>query len=102
MVLVFFTCHLMKVKFSVTFHEISRTDFKLQNGREFRTETTMHAVKRVMTPKLGKPQLWFLFFARCLRVLKDTIFFQLDYPVMISPDIRFGYQSVHQRFILSK
>ena len=47
---------------------ISRKVFNLQSGHEYMVEMTMFNVQRAITPKVGKPELWFICSACCLIV----------------------------------
>ena len=40
--------------------KISRTVFRLRSGHDFFGKTTTYNVQMTITPKVGKPQLWFL------------------------------------------
>ena len=48
---------------------ISQNVFNLQSGHEHMKEMAMFNVQRVITPKLGKPELWFMCSAHHLMVL---------------------------------
>ena len=42
------------------------------------TEITIYTVQKVITPKVGKPQLYFLFYACCLKMLNISVKFHED------------------------
>ena len=44
----------------LSFVKISRTVFNLQCGHEYLVEMAMFNVQRAITPKVGKPELWFM------------------------------------------
>ena len=43
----------------VNFHKYTLNVFKLLSEREYLRETTICSVQRAITPKVGKPELWF-------------------------------------------
>ena len=55
---------------------ISRTVFKLQSGHEYTAEKAMFSVQMVITPKVGIPELRFMFSASRLIVLYICVKFR--------------------------
>ena len=55
-----FTCHLMVVNILCSLMKISNRVFKLPSGHEYMTKISIYTVQRAITPKVGKPLLWFL------------------------------------------
>ena len=53
--------------------KISRTVLKLPSGYEYMTGITIYTVQKAITPKVGKPHLWFLFSTHCLMVLNISV-----------------------------
>ena len=49
--------------------KISQKVFKLQRGHEYIDEMSMFNAQRAITPKVGKPELWFMSSARHLMEL---------------------------------
>ena len=55
--------------------KISQTVFNLQSGQEYMVEMAMFNVQRAITPKVGKPELWFISSARLVIVLYICVMF---------------------------
>ena len=49
--------------------KISQMVFILQSGHEYMVKIAMFNTQRAITPKVGKPELWFMCFALLLMVL---------------------------------
>ena len=72
----YFTCCLMVVNISVVWWKYPwQTVFKLPSEHEYTTEITIYTIQRAITPKIGKPQLWFFFSAHHLMVLNISVKF---------------------------
>ena len=46
----------------------SETVYNLQSGHEYMVEMAMFNVQRAITPKVGKPELWFMCSACCFKM----------------------------------
>ena len=66
----------MVVNISVKFLENISTSFQLLCRLNFMTKITINKVQRVITPKVGYPQLWFLCSASCLMVVNIFVVFR--------------------------
>ena len=49
--------------------KISRTVSELRSGHKYIPEMAMFNIQKAITPKVGKPELWFMHSAHCLLVL---------------------------------
>ena len=56
--------------------KISQMVFSLQSGHEYMVEMAVFNVQRTITPKLGKPKVWFNSSACCLMVLYIPVKFR--------------------------
>ena len=72
-------CVLQVVSWCFTFVRnftiIAQTVFNLQSRHEYMIEIAMSNVQRAITPKAGKPELWFMCSACCLIVLYSCVKF---------------------------
>ena len=74
--------------------KISQRVFNLQSGHEYIVEMAMFNVQRAITPKIGKPELRFMWSAYCLIMLYICVTFH----EIITNDIRVTeWTQVHGR-----
>ena len=92
MVLVFYMSSYVALHFLKSFKKISETIFKLKKGNMYMTRTPIYNVQRVLTPKAGYSELWFLCSAHHIVVIYICVKFQ--------ENISNSFQVTEQTYIL--